>query len=91
LKAWETFSRPNRILSCWSHTWQKKNKKKKPNSETLNPQPVQSFSMPHYTEKTGGLPHHQMLAPNLLRKLRQTGLDAEGAAPELLRLKFCCS
>jgi hypothetical protein len=32
-----------------------------------------SFSMPHYTEKTGGLPHHQMLAPNLLGKCRLTG------------------
>jgi hypothetical protein len=33
----------------------KKKKKKKQNSKTLNPQPVKSFSMPHYTEKTGGL------------------------------------
>jgi hypothetical protein len=52
--AWETFTRSNRILSCWSHTWQKKKKKKKQNFETLNPQPVKSFSLPCYTEKTGG-------------------------------------
>jgi hypothetical protein len=26
-RAWETFSRPNRILSCWIHTWQEKNEK----------------------------------------------------------------
>jgi hypothetical protein len=25
----KTFSRSNRILSCWSYTWQKKNKKQK--------------------------------------------------------------
>jgi hypothetical protein len=39
-RAWEIFSRPNRIFFCWSHTWQKKSKKKKQNSETLNPQPI---------------------------------------------------
>jgi hypothetical protein len=43
-------------------------KKKKQNSETLNPQPIKSFSTPHYTEKTGGLQHHQTPAPNLLRR-----------------------
>jgi hypothetical protein len=41
-----------------------KNKKKKQNSETLNPQPVKSFSMLRYTEKTGGLQHHQTPFPN---------------------------
>jgi hypothetical protein len=90
-RAWETFSRPNRTLSCWRHTWQKKTKKKKQNSKTLNPQPVKSFSTPHYTEKTGGLPYSQTLALNLLRRCRQTGLDAQGVTPELLRLKFYCS
>jgi hypothetical protein len=50
-----------------------KNTKKKQNSNTLNPQPIQNFSMPHYTEKTGGLPYHQMPAPNLLGKHRPTG------------------
>jgi hypothetical protein len=27
--AWETFSRPNRILSSWTHTWQNKNLKRR--------------------------------------------------------------
>jgi hypothetical protein len=40
------------LLRYWSHTWQKKNTKKNQNSDTLNPQPVQSFSTPCYTEKT---------------------------------------
>jgi hypothetical protein len=86
---WETFSGSNRIFSCWSHTWlKKKNKKKKQNSKTLNCQPVKGFSMPHYTEKTRGLQHCQILAPNLPRRCRQTGLDVKGVTPELLRLKF---
>jgi hypothetical protein len=42
------------LLRCWSHTWQKKNTKKKQNSDTPNPQPIQSFSTPCDTEKTGG-------------------------------------
>jgi hypothetical protein len=96
---WETFSRPNRILSCWSHTWEKKEKKKKQNSESLNPKPVKSFSTPCYTEKTGGLQHRQMQAPSMLGRRRttgeqisrQTGLDAKGVTPELIRLKFYCS
>jgi hypothetical protein len=67
-----------------------KNKKKKQNSETLNLQPVKGFSMPHYTEKKGGLQHSQTPAPNLPRRHRQTGLDAKGVSPELLRLKFYC-
>jgi hypothetical protein len=29
--------------------------------------------MPHYNKKPGGLPHHQMLAPNLLGRHRPTG------------------
>jgi hypothetical protein len=54
--------------SCWSHTWQKKNTKKNQNFNALNHQPVQSFVMPRYTEKTGGFLCHQMPAPNLLGK-----------------------
>jgi hypothetical protein len=46
--------------------------------------------MPHYTEKTGGLSQHQVQAPNLLRRCRQAGLDAEGVTPELIKLKFYC-
>jgi hypothetical protein len=52
---------------------EKKTTKKKQNSDTPNPQPTQSFSMPHYNKKPGGLPHHQMLAPNLLGRHRPTG------------------
>jgi hypothetical protein len=59
-------------------------------TKTLKPPPVQRFSMPCYTEKTRGLLHWQMPAPNLLRRRRQTGLDAEGVTPELLRQKFYC-
>jgi hypothetical protein len=40
---------------------------------------------------TEGLQDHQTLVPNLLRRCRQTGLDAKGATPELLKLKFYCS
>jgi hypothetical protein len=40
---------------------------------------------------TGGVQHHQMQAPNWPRRHRQTGLDAKGIAPELLRLKLYCS
>jgi hypothetical protein len=35
----------------------KQNTKKNQNSNTLNPQPKQSLSMPHYTEKRGLLCH----------------------------------
>jgi hypothetical protein len=45
---------------------EKKSIKKNKNFNTLNPQPVQSFSMQRCTEKTGELPHRQTLAPNLL-------------------------
>jgi hypothetical protein len=69
----------------------KQTKKKKQNSEPLNPQPVKSFSMACYTEKRGGLQHCHMLAPILPRKHRQTGLDAKAVTPELLSLKFYCS
>jgi DNA-binding protein Fis len=31
--------------------------------------------MPHYTEKTGGLPHHQTKAPNLLGRCRPKTRD----------------
>jgi hypothetical protein len=41
----------------------KKNTKKKQNSITPNTQLIRSFSIPHYTEKTGGLPREGMLAP----------------------------
>jgi hypothetical protein len=34
----------------------------------LNPYPLECLSMPHYTEKTGGLLPPQMPAPNLLRR-----------------------
>jgi hypothetical protein len=54
------------LLKCWSYTWQKKSTKKNQNFNTLNLQPVQSFSTSHYIEKTGGLQHHQMLDPYLL-------------------------
>jgi hypothetical protein len=40
---------------------------------------------------TGGLHHHQMPAPNLPRRRRQTGLNAKQETTELLRLKFYCS
>jgi hypothetical protein len=42
------------LLRCCNHTWQKKSTKKNQNFDTLNHQPVQSFSMPHYTEKQEG-------------------------------------
>jgi hypothetical protein len=35
------------------------------NLDTLNPKPIQSLSVPHYTEKTGGLLPRQILALNL--------------------------
>jgi septal ring factor EnvC (AmiA/AmiB activator) len=49
--------------------------------------------------KKRGLLHCQMQAPNLVGRhrptgeqiSRQTGLDAKGVTPELLRLKFYCS
>jgi hypothetical protein len=40
---------------------------------------------------TERLQQHQTPAPNLPRRCRQTGLDAKGITPELLRLKFYCS
>jgi hypothetical protein len=43
-----------------------KSTKKNQNFDTLNLQSIQSFSTPHYTEKTGGLPCCQTLAPSLL-------------------------
>jgi hypothetical protein len=61
------------LLRCWSHTWQKKATKKNQNSNTLNPQPVQSYSTPCYTEKTRELPHRQMPAPNLHGRCRPRG------------------
>jgi hypothetical protein len=66
------------LLRHWSHTQQKKTTKKNQNSDTLNPQSVQSFSMPCHTEKTGGLPHCQMPAPYLLGRCRQTGEQVSG-------------
>jgi hypothetical protein len=51
----------------------KKTTKNKKNSNTPNAQPIQILSMPRYNKKTGGLPHHQMPAPNLLGRHRPTG------------------
>jgi hypothetical protein len=79
-------------IRAWAaHGKKKKTKKKKQNSKTLNPQPVKSFSSLQYTEKIVGLQHLQTLAANLPRWCRQTGLDAKGIMPELLRLNFYCS
>jgi hypothetical protein len=66
----------------------KKNRKEEKNFKTLNPQPVKSFSMPCYTEKTKGIHHCQMLAPKQPRRCIQTALDAKGVTPELQKLKF---
>jgi hypothetical protein len=66
------------LLRHWIHTWQKKNHQEEQNSETQIPQLVQSFSMPHYIEKTGGLPCSQMPAPNLLGRCRPTGEQISG-------------
>jgi hypothetical protein len=60
------------------HLAEKKTTKKKQNSDTLNPQSIQSFPKPRYTEKTGGLPHLQTPAPNLLGKCRPTGEQISG-------------
>jgi hypothetical protein len=48
-----------------THLGGKTTTKKKKNSDTLNPQSAHSFSMPHYTEKPGGLLRCQAPAPNL--------------------------
>jgi hypothetical protein len=66
------------LMRRWSHTWQKKTTKNKQNSDTLSPQPTQSFSTPRYTEKPGGLPCHQMPTPNLLGRRRLTGEQISG-------------
>jgi hypothetical protein len=50
-----------------------KTTKKRQHFETPDPQASHSFSMSHYTEKQGGLPHCQTLAPNLLERCRPTG------------------
>jgi hypothetical protein len=39
----------------------------------------------------GGFQHHQILAANLPRRHRETGLYDKGVTPELLRLKSYCS
>jgi hypothetical protein len=45
--------------------------KKKQNLDSQKPQPLKGFSTPHYTEKTGGLPHCQTPpTPNLLERPR---------------------
>jgi hypothetical protein len=48
-------------------------KRKKEETKLQNPEPTahKSFSMPHYTEKTGGLQPCQTLAPNMPRRCRQ--------------------
>jgi hypothetical protein len=61
------------LLRHLSHTLQKNTTNKNQNFSTSNPQPVQSFSMPGYIEKTGGLPSHQTLDPNLIGRHRPTG------------------
>jgi hypothetical protein len=43
-----------------------KKKQEESKLHTLNLHPIQSFSIPCYTEKTGGLPHCQSPASNLL-------------------------
>jgi hypothetical protein len=55
-----------------------KTTKKNQKDDTLKLQPIQSFSMPHYTEKTGGLPCRQMLASNLLGSCRKTSEQISG-------------
>jgi hypothetical protein len=52
------------------HLAGKKKHKKNQNLNTLNPQPLQSFPMRGYTEKTGGLLCCQTPAPNLLGRHR---------------------
>jgi hypothetical protein len=59
-------------------TWQKKTNKKKQNSNNPNPQPIQSFYMPRYTEKTRGFPCCQMPVPNMLERCRSTGEQISG-------------
>jgi hypothetical protein len=66
------------LLRYWSNPWQKKNTKKKQHSDPPNPQCIESFSMPHYTEKPGGPWCCQTLAPNLLRRCRQKGEQISG-------------
>jgi hypothetical protein len=73
------------LLRHWSYTWQKKTTKKKQNSD---PQPIQSFSMPRYTEKTGRLLHSQMLAPNLLGTQRPTVFVLFTVCPPSLPVDF---
>jgi hypothetical protein len=60
-----------------THLAEKTTKKKK-NSDTLSPQPAHSLFPPRYTEKPGGLPHHQMLASNLPGRHRPTGEQISG-------------
>jgi hypothetical protein len=79
-----------------------KKKKKEEETKLQNPEhppSVKSFSTPLYIEKTEGLQHLQTPALNLHGRCRstdeeisrETGLDAKGVTPELLRLKFYCS
>jgi hypothetical protein len=50
-----------------------KTTKKRQNYDTPNPQTSQSFSMPHYSEKSGEIMCHQMPAPNLPGRCRPIG------------------
>jgi hypothetical protein len=52
--------------------------KKKQTHKPPNPQATQSFSMPHYMEKKGGLLCHKTSAPNLLGRRRPTGEQISG-------------
>jgi hypothetical protein len=53
-------------------------KNQKEETKLQNPEPPECTKLLYATlpEKTGGLPHHQTPAPNLLGRCRQTGLDA---------------
>jgi hypothetical protein len=60
----------------------------RPPSARPPPQQPPAHQLPPATRR---LQHHQMQAPKLPRRCRQTGLDAKRVTPELLRQKFYCS
>jgi hypothetical protein len=74
--------RPPRSLPCQAATGQPTR------PPPHRPPPHRPTRPPH---ATGQLQHHQTLAPKMPRRHKQTGLDAKGVTPELLRLKFYCS
>jgi hypothetical protein len=55
------------LLRPWSPTWKKKTTKRNQGFDTLNTSPYKA-SLCHITQKSGGLPCCQMLAPNLLAR-----------------------